>query len=51
MKLTFMMQIDSMTNLTPDGGFVIDLTTDMSFCFRVSKAAMAALSAGIATAS
>ena len=45
------MQTASMTNLTPFGGFVIDLTTVISFCFNVFSAAIAAFNAGMATAS
>ena len=45
-----MIHTASMTSLTPDGGFVILFTIVMSFCLSVSKAAMAAFSAGMATA-
>ena len=48
---TLRMQTDSMTNLTPAGGFCIVFTMVMSFCFSVFRAARAASMAGIATAS
>ena len=40
----------SMTSLTGPGGFCIDFTREMSAGFRVSSAASAASSAGIASA-
>ena len=46
-----MMQTASITNLTPLGGFCMDFIMLISDCFNVSKAEMAALSAGKATAS
>ena len=49
-RRTFMMQTDSITSLTPEGGLVIAFTIDISFCLRVSRAAIAAFRAGIATA-
>lgn len=48
---TFMIQTASMTSLTPLGGLAIALTREMSFCFSVSKAEMAAFKAGMAIAS
>ena len=48
---TLRMQTDSMTSLTPAGGFCMVFTMVMSFCFSVSRAARAASMAGIATAS
>lgn len=45
------MQIDSMTSLTPGGGLLKFFTMVISFCLRVSSAAMAAFMAGMATAS
>ncbi|KAL0617694.1 hypothetical protein AAY473_014560 [Plecturocebus cupreus] len=46
----FMTQMLSMTSLTGPGGFCIDFTSEMSDGFRVSRAARAASSTGIASA-
>lgn len=45
-----MTQMLSMTSLTGPGGFCMDFTSEMSAGFRVSSAASAASSAGIASA-
>jgi len=50
-RYTLRMQMASIVIFTPAGGLDIALTRAISCCFNVSKAAMAAFKAGMATAS